>query len=96
MVIFCIILLAILAYTIYDQQKKLDRQQQENEKLKANVIEIKKHNEELYASLIQAEKATQKAEICAKGHEITIAALNRELEVKTQLLKQLDRNSGNE
>lgn len=96
MIIFYIILLLLLAYTIYEQQQKLEQQQQENEKLKENIIEIKKHNDDLYSSLIQSEKATQKAEICAKGHEITINALKRELEVKTQLLKQLDRKNGNE
>lgn len=96
MTIFYLILLALLCLALYDQNKQLEQKKADYEKLNRDFTSAKKENESLYASLIAAEKATQQAEICAKGHEITIAALQRELEVRGQLLKQLDRRNGNE
>lgn len=96
MVIFYLILFALLCFTIYDQNRKLEQQKADYENLYRDFTSAKQENEKLYASLIAAEKATQQAEIRAKGHEITIAALNRELEVRGQLLQQLDRRNGNE
>jgi len=96
MTIFYMILLALLCLAIYDQSKKLEQKKADYERLYRDFTSAKKENESLYASLIKAEKATQQAEIRAAGQEITIAALNRELEVRGQLLKQLDRRDGNE
>lgn len=96
MIILYLFLLVLLGFTAYDQSEKLEQKKADYEKLNRDFTRAKQENESLYASLIAAEKATQQAEIRAAGHEITIAALNRELEVRGQLLKQHDRRNGNE
>jgi septal ring factor EnvC (AmiA/AmiB activator) len=82
----------LCAYERYERKQE----QKAAERLKETIRALQEKNKRLFDSLIQTEKATQQAEIRVKGHEITINALKRELEVKSQLLKQLDRGNGNE
>ena len=59
---------------------------------RGNIItRLKRENENLQTSLINTEIATEKAEERARALETEITALKRALDVKTQLLAQLEK-----
>ena len=91
-IIIFVILFCICVYERHEWQKK----QGENESLKEIIRDLQEKNKRLFDSLIQTEKTLSKTELRASGYERTIVDLKRELEVKSQLLKQLDRGNGND
>lgn len=91
MKIFLIILSVILFLAFFKSDGENSRLKQENEWFKNRNNELKKENEKLYDSLIKAEKETEKAEYRASGLATEIDTLQRALDVKSQLLKQLEK-----
>ena len=91
-IIIFVILFCICVYERHERQK----QQEAAERLKETIRDLQEKNKRLFDSLIQTEKTLSKTELRASGYERTIIDLKRELEVKSQLLKQLDRGNGND